>query len=82
MTDPVEVIARAICRVGCPCETEGRPCWDWEGSLPEAHAALSALEAGGMVVRQKSEPYTYKYDAASNEVLMFRDGVYVGNVPD
>jgi hypothetical protein len=50
MMDPVEVIARAICRCFCLCVADNRPCWDWEGMLPEARAALDALKEAGMAV--------------------------------
>jgi hypothetical protein len=53
MTDPVVVIAKAICRCSCSaCGGPEHPCWDWEAVVPEARAALAALEAEGMVVAE------------------------------
>jgi hypothetical protein len=53
VNDPVEVIAKAICRCSCAaCGGPEHPCWDWEAVVPEARAALAALEAEGMVVAE------------------------------
>jgi hypothetical protein len=52
MTDPVEVIAKAICRCSCSVCEPGGSCWDWEAVVPEARAALAALDADGMVVAE------------------------------
>jgi hypothetical protein len=77
MTDPVEVIARAIADLW----------WRTGNQVPIdiARAALAALEGEGLVVVRRppvAEEVTYRYDAASNEVRMFQRGVYVGTVPD
>lgn len=55
MTDPIEVIARAICRCSCSLTVcgPGDPCWDWGAMVPEARAVLAALEEDGYEVRMR-----------------------------
>ena len=64
MTDPVEVIARAMCDENL--RQEGRPVWPCDPDcgtgcacpkvMSLARAALSALEGGGMVVGKGWQP--------------------------
>lgn len=65
MSDPVEVIAKAICRHSCSVTMcgPGDSCWDWEAVVPEARAALSALEKEGYVIVLRGEIEEAKQDA-------------------
>jgi hypothetical protein len=52
--EPSEVIARALCehaRMAPDTRFEGRPMW--ESFIPEAMAALTALQSSGYVVIEK-----------------------------
>ncbi len=44
----LERVARAICAASCPdhatCKNVGEECWDWAASLPEARAAIAAID--------------------------------------
>lgn len=66
MTNAVEAIARAICRHSCSACGPGESCWDWEAVVPEARAALSALEKEGFkvfrITMRESEPGVFEDD--------------------